>query len=351
MSRTHIPVLGAGASILMLATACGGGGGAADEANGEVNILGYAAAFEDNYTTAVLDAFEEETGITANFVPAQNSAEMLGQLRSESGNPTIDVVIMDTSVANTAIAEGLLAELDPAEVPNVENVVEMGQNPDGYGPAVTFDNLTIIYNTESVTEPPTSFSDLWEVPDNSVALPAPPDIQGIALTVLTADEIGADYQQDIQPAIDRLAELAPKVQTWDPQPDAYQLVTNDSAQYAIAWNARSQFFSDESGGTLGAVSPEDGIAFQVNTINAIENSPNPEAATQFIDYALSPEAQEAFAAQMFYAPTISNVELPAEVAERVSSPEDPSIVEIDWAWMADERDGWTELWRRHVIGG
>ncbi|RBP66081.1 putative spermidine/putrescine transport system substrate-binding protein [Brevibacterium sanguinis] len=332
-------------------SACGGSGSDAG-ANTEVNILGYAALFEDKYTEAVISKFEEEhSEIDVNFVPAQNSAEMLGKLRSEKANPTVDVAIIDTSVANTGNKEGIFSKITEDEVPNLANVVDMGKSADGYGPAVTFDNLVVLHNTEKVPQAPNEVGDLWNAPDKSVAIPAPPDIQGIALTVLTANNLGDDYKQSIDPAIAKLGELAPKVTTWDPQPDVYQTVISGQAQYAIGWNARAQVFSDESGGTLGVVQPEDGVAFQINTINAVEGAKNADAAKTFIDFALSKEAQESFADTMFYTPTVSNAELSEDTKKRVASPEDPNIVDIDWNWMSDERDSWTEQWRRGVIGG
>lgn len=96
---------------------------------------------------------------------------------------------------------------------------------------------------------------------------------------------------------------------------------------------------------------KNGIGFQINTISLVENAPQKEAAIEFINYALSKEAQEAFAASLFYTPVVSNAELPADLQERVADPADPNIVSIDWIWVSDYRDAWTEQWRRNVIGG
>lgn len=353
MSRNR-KLMTIGASIVAIGTlaSCSGGGGEGDGGQTTIDVLGYTAIFEDNYTQAVIAEFEAQNPeYKVNYVPAQNSAEMLGKLRSEQSNPTIDVAILDQSVANTGIQEGVFAQLDESAVPNLANVVEMGQNAEGYGPAVTFDNLVLLVNPEEAQGEVGAIADLWDAPENSIAIPAAPDIQGIALTALTANNLGVDYQGDIQPAIDELGQLQSKVTSWDPQPDVYQTVTSGSAQYGVGWNARGQVFSDQSDGRLEVVQPTDGVAFQVNTINLVEGSEDADAAQAFINYALSKEAQEAFSSAMFYAPTVTNAELPAEVQDRVADPQDPNIVEIDWIWMADQRDAWTELWRRNVIGG
>ncbi|RGE19135.1 extracellular solute-binding protein [Leucobacter sp. wl10] len=350
-------VFGAGIAAALLAmTACSGGSGGDGGGGGagpvEVNVLGYAALFEDQYTAAVIDKFNaSQNDVVVNFVPSQNSAEMLGKLRSEASAPTVDVVIMDASVAYTGNQEGLFDKIDEQAVPNLANVVGLGQNADGYGPAVTFDNLVVLYNADRVKNPPRGIADLWDAPENSVSIPAPPDIQGITLTALTANNLGIDYKDDVGPAIEEISKLAPLVNTWEPVPDVYQPVISGTSQYGIGWNARAQYFAEESGGTMAVVQPDDGIGFQINTINLVKGSEKAEAALQFIDYALSKEAQESFAKALYYAPVVSNAELSQELTDRVASPADPNIVDIDWTWLADRRDAWTEMWRRDVIGG
>src|SRR5690606_28782356 len=131
-------------------------------------------------------------------------------------------------------------------------------------------------------------------------------IQGTTLTIITNQMAGGtNYVETVEPGIQRLMELAPNVQTWDPQPDVYQPISSGSAQIGIGWNARAQVYSDLSGGTLAASLPDEGSGFQINVIGLVEGAPNRDAAARFIDYALSPEAQAAFTERMFYAPTNS----------------------------------------------
>ena len=352
--KTPIGVSAVLVSALAL-SACSGAGGGSDASSSEaieINVLGYAALFEDQYTAAVVDRFNaSQDEVVVNFVPSQNSAEMLGKLRSESKSPTVDVAILDASVAHTGNQEGLFDKITESDVPNLANVVELGQNAEGFGPAVTFDNLVVLYNAEKVQTPPKGIADLWGAPENSVSIPAPPDIQGHTLTILTANGMGVDYRSDISPAIEKLSDLAPLVNTWEPVPDVYQPVISGTSQYGVGWNARAQYFAEDSGGAMSVVQPDDGIGFQINTINLVAGTEKGDAALAFIDYALSREAQEAFAEALYYAPVVSGTELPADVAERVADAADPNIVDIDWIWLADERDAWTEQWRRQVIGG
>ena len=217
--------------------------------SGEINLMAYASEFRDNYTQAVVEPCADELGITVNYVDGSSSAEMLAQLRTQKDDPQIDIALMDVSIAAIGNTEQLFQPLDPAVVTNLENLYENAITAGNYGPAVTFDHLVLIYNTELVQPAPTSWNALWDEQfAGKVVLTAPPDIQGLALTIITNQMEGADYTQTIDPAIARLAEMAPRVLTFDPQPEQYTIVTNGDGALAVGWNARAQLYSDQSDG-------------------------------------------------------------------------------------------------------
>lgn len=335
-------------SVLFVVVACGG---ASTSSSNEITLLAYSGVFQDNYQKAVVDPFmEENPDITVNYEAAESSSQMLAQLRAQKGRPAYDVALMDVSIAATANDEGIFRRLDRDAVKNLENLVPDARTPDGFGPSVTFDNLSLIYNTEMVGQEPTSWDALWDQEyEGSVIVPAPPDIQGLALTVITDRMEGANYKETIDPAIARLEELAPSVQTWEPKPDQYTIVTAGDAAMAVGWNARGQLYADQSDGTMDVALPEEGSVFQKNTINLTEGSANKEAAQKFIDYALGPEAQQAFAETMYYAPVNSKVELPEDIVERTAASEGYKIIPVDWNYMTGVQDEWLERWRKEVL--
>jgi putative spermidine/putrescine transport system substrate-binding protein len=352
MKRSHLPKLAlavTGSITLFTLAACGGPPQQEDsETSGTVTLLGYSAIVQDNYQEAVIEPFEEEyPDITVEYVPGDSAAKMLGTLRSEKDNPRTDVVIMDTSVAESGVKEGLFEELTAEEVPNVDNVVDKGNTEGGY--AATFDSYVMLYNKERADEVPTSWNALWDAPNKSVAIDAAPDIQGITLQRIVAEMQGNDYKEDTGEAIERLSELSPKMSSWAPSPSPYQAITDGGATYATGWNARAQLYSKESPDKLGVATPEEGTVFQINTINMTKNSQHKKATQTFIDYALSTEAQKAFSEQMYYAPTVEGVELNDDASNRVVQPDSDALLEFDWSWMAEHRDEWTDDWKREVV--
>jgi len=320
--------------------------------SGAITLAAYSGVFQDNYTKAVLESFQRKfPNVKVTYYPFPNSAQMLGTLRAQKGSPQLDVAIMDVSIAKIGTDEEIFAPLDPAAVPSVNDLHDLATASGVHGRGVTFDHLTLIYNTKVFPSAPSSWRALWdEKLKGRIALYGVPDIQGTALTII-ANKMsgGAPPEQDLSKGFQEMVKLAPLTQTWDPKPDSYTLVINGTADVADGWNARSQFYKDQSNGILGAVLPQEGSVFQINTINLVNNSKNKKAAETFIEYALSPEAQKSFTETMFYAPTNKKAQISPAALERTAASFMDRMIPVDWVEMAKQRDKLTEQWRRQVL--
>ncbi|WP_030726842.1 ABC transporter substrate-binding protein [Streptomyces sp. NRRL F-2890] len=319
-----------------------------------ITFMGFYGTFQDEFTEHVIKPFEDANpDIKVTYVPIQNSAEVLAKLRASTARPAADVALMDSSVAPTANEEGLFARLDPELVPHLDQLVDEARSKDGFGPGLTLDSLSILYNTEKIDTAPTSWNDLWKDEyRGKLAMPIA-DTRGVALIIALSDILGTDYQQDIDPAIERLQELAPGVETWQPAPDVYTAVQSGEAGIAVGWNARGQYYKDTSGGVVEPVLPQEGTVTQINTINLVNNTPRAEAAQKFIDYAIGAEAQKAFDEAAYYAPVNQDVELSPEVRERTTASEQQQAhqIPVDWSWITSRYTDWVDRIKQEVIGG
>jgi putative spermidine/putrescine transport system substrate-binding protein len=328
--------------------------GAAQAQSGQVTLAAYDGIFQTEYMATVIAGFQEAyPDIEINYYPMANSAATLGTLRAQKSAPQVDVVILDVSVAKAATDEGLLAELDRETVTNLNDLYDTAFTEGVNAAAVTFDNLVLLYNTKAIAEAPTSWEALWDQAyDGRVVIPAAPDIQGIAMTII-ANQLagGTDYTDGLDAGVEKMGELAPHVQTWEPTPDPYQPIMNAQADIGIGWNARGQIFSDQSSGSMGVVIPTEGSVFQINAIGTVAGSANEEAAKIFMNYALSPEAQAAFTERMFYAPTNEKAQPAPEALERTAATPErmETMLDINWLEVAQFREALTERWRREVI--
>ncbi len=322
--------------------------------SGTITLMSYAGIFQDNYTKAVVEPFlRANPGVKVTYAPGGTSAQMLGTVRAQKADPQVDVVIFDVTTSGIGNAEGLFSRLSPDQVPSLNDLDPQARAAGGdFGPAVTFDHLVLVYDKQNLSPPLGKLADLWR-PElkGLVALAAPPNIQGLALTAMVAKMEGGDHTKSIDPAIRKLKELAPSVQTYEPNPDGYTLILNGVVRVATGWNARAQLYSDETNGRLGVLLPPEGSVFQINTINVTEGSKNKAAAIAFANYALSREAQKAFTERMFYAPTNVKADIAASaLARTASSPENRArMIPVDWTEIAKVRDQWNNRWRREII--
>ena len=77
------------------------------EIKGEVNLY----TWEGMFPQEVLDAFTAETGYQVNYSSFDTDETMLARLEAAEGGD-YDVVIADDYIIETAIAQGLVSELD-----------------------------------------------------------------------------------------------------------------------------------------------------------------------------------------------------------------------------------------------
>lgn len=326
------------------------------EPAGEIVLMGYPGAFQDNYIKAVVEPFQQlHPNVKVSYAAAGNSAQMLGQLRAQRGSPQVDVAIMDFSLSRIGNAEGLFAGLDRAAVPNLADIYDearMGGEPGReWGPGITFDNLVMLYGSTRPA-PPTGIADLMD-PANKrqVVLSPAPNVVGVSLQILVAKHLGLDYRAPVDPVIAALTRIAPQVQTWQATPDNYTMIINGAAGLGVGWNARAQFYADRSGGKLRSKPFAEGSILDMDTVNLVTGARNPEAARAFIDYALGAEPQVRMAQAMYYGPTNRRAVLAPELLARTSTAPDTlaRMIPVDWGYVASVQDAWSARWRREVI--
>lgn len=357
ITKGKITLAAAATAAALVLTGCGGGSGSAGTGNGsatsgEVNLIAYSGVWQDQYTAAVIEPFKAKyPDIKINFSSKRSSAEMLSALQGQKNNPATDVTIMDNSVSTTGNSQGLFEKIDATAVPNLANVPDKFKNKDGYGPVAMLDAVGLVYDTATFPTAPDSWNVLWDPAyAGKINVNAPPSLLGLSLTAITSKMEGEDYTKSIDKAVARLKQMAPGVQTFAPNPDEYQNVITGQTVLGLGQNARGQFYSDQSNKKMGVTFPKEGTVYQINTVNIVKDAPHKDAAQTFVDYALSAEAQTAFAKALFYAPSVSNAVLPADVKERVV-PTDGSlnIVPLDVEFLSSARDKWTDTWKRQII--
>lgn len=126
-----------------------------------VNVYNWGEYIDES----IFEDFEAETGIKVNYNTFASNEMLYSSIKSGSG--TYDVIIPSDYMVARMINEGLLMELDYSQIPNAANLDErylgLEYDPDSsYSVPYMWGTVGIIYNSQMVSEPITSWMDLFD---------------------------------------------------------------------------------------------------------------------------------------------------------------------------------------------
>ena len=154
-------------SLLLVLCLLAGCGGSKKEESSSADAKTTITVFNwfDYIDPAVIDKFEEETGITVKYANFTTNEEMFTKVEAGAGN--YDVIFPSEYMIERMIANDLLAEVDLSKVPNFANVMESLKNPsydagNKHSIPYMWGTVGILYNTEMVEGEVTSWSALFD---------------------------------------------------------------------------------------------------------------------------------------------------------------------------------------------
>ena len=266
----------------------GTSGSAPAEKKGTLNLY----TWEGMFPQEVLDGFTAETGYEISYSSFDTDETMLAKLEAAEGGD-YDLVIADDYIIETAIAEGLVSELDKTKLENLGNVNPLYQGQfydpeDAYTVPYGAGVMTLVYDPTLTDVEITSYADLWDpaLADNIAVVDNYRVINGVALNVLGGSYNVTDTQV-IRNAGDKLLELAPNI----------RLIKNDNVQDDLISGevAAAVMYTSQvtlaclANPELEVVYPEEGVGFGIMAQFIPSQAPNKDAAYAFIDYILRPE--------------------------------------------------------------
>ncbi len=315
----------------------------------ELTISIFGGSFSEMTKKCFVKPFEEKYGIKVNVVHGI-STENLAKLRAQKNNPQIDVVYMDRSVAVQARDEGLLMKLDPARIPNMSQLYDKAKFKDGYMVAELFAACGLVYNTEHVKNPPTSWSDLWAPRfKGKVALP---DITGTAgwMTLLMAAKINGGDMNNIDPGFEAIKKLRKDVVTFYTHADQLVSLLERGEVWIAPWYHDRAAFTQKKGVPISFCFPKEGAVGIFPCAAVVKGGPNTEAGEKYINELVSAAGQKCFAENMFEGPVNKEVKLPPELAAKMPYGQEQieAMVVPDFELAGKFRGEWTERWNKEI---
>lgn len=294
----------------------------------------------------IIEPFKKICGCDIVFETG-NNADRLNKLRLRD-NKGVDVIYLSDSFSQLGIEQGQFLEIDPARIPNLSEIYELGRQPQGnYGPAYTIGRVGIVYDSAKVNPPITSWNDLWRADlEKSISLPGITTTAGPMVVLQAGKHAGTEAFEDSEGAFSAIEELKPNVvKNYNTGSELVNLISTGEVRVAIA--------QDFTLASMQAAVPTmkwaeltDGDIATVNTINIPKGSGNVELAYQFINFVLSKEVQQKEAEQGVDAPINTKVELTPEQAKMwtYGAEKVASLARIDYAKMNEAKTDWIDQW-------
>lgn len=237
----------------------------------------------------IFDCFGMVYDVTVNVDYFSSNEELYSKVSlGEDVNP-YDVIHPSDYMIGVLIREELLTPLDPAKLPNTANL-DAGLTA-AYGDTINYivpyqmGTQAIIYNTETVQTPPTSWADLWspEYEGRIVAVDDNRVIIGATLLTLGYDVNDTDPGH-LEEAKEKLLELMPNIRVFDSDSPKTPLVAGD-VDLGIVWNGEA-FLTQTEDPRFEYVFPEEGSIIFYDGMAIPETAPHTDAAYAWFNYLL-----------------------------------------------------------------
>ena len=281
-------------------------------------------------------AFEETCGCDIEFVSVADGVALLNRLKLEGAATEADIVLgLDTNLTYEARQTGLFAphgvDLASVDVPG-------GWSDDMFVP-FDYGYFAVVYDTETVSEPPASLRDLVEGdPAVKIAIQDPrTSTPGLGLLLWMKAVYGDD-------AADAWAKLKDRVLTVTPGwSEAYGLFTGGEAQMVLSYTTSPAYHRiAEDNDRYAAASFAEGHYLQIEVAGITEKGAANPLAKEFIAFMTGPGFQDAIPETNWMFPAGKTSKPLNPVFDELVKPAKTLI--IDAETVAGNRKAWIDEW-------
>ncbi len=302
-------------------------------------VTSWGGALQDALRKAIYEPFSRLTGCQ---IVEDTTDEAKLRTMVESGRVEWDVVDVGTE---SVIPMGRLNLLEPLDYSKIDTKDIFPELVLEHGIGYYYYSTCLAYRKDKFpNKPPNSWADFWDVQ----GFPGVRAFQKYAQwgpieAALLADGVPIDqlYPLDIDRAFRSLDRIKPHIRIWwEAGAQPAQLLTDGEVDLTDAWIARIQFLIEQGSTVLGYTWNQGRLSSDSLVIP--RGSKNVDVAHDFINFALRPEVQRAFA--MIYPDGPANKRAfealpPERVAVLPSAPQNKALqVYPDYQWWADHLD-------------
>lgn len=253
-----------------------------DVTSTELNVFVWTEYFPQD----MLDCFELVYGIKLNRDEYSSNEEMYAKV--SAGGTAYDLVQPTDYIVPLMIRQGLLQELDHAQLPNLKNIdagwLDKSFDPDNkYSVPYLAGTDAIVVNTDAVENVPQSWADLWkpEYANKMVFIDDSRAVIGITLLTLGYD-VNTTNPAELDEAKAKLAELVANIKVFDSDSPKTALIAGD-ANLGMVWTGEA-YIANQENPAIQYVYPSEGPILWQDNFLMLKDAAHADAAYAWLNY-------------------------------------------------------------------
>ncbi|WP_244477639.1 MULTISPECIES: thiamine ABC transporter substrate binding subunit [unclassified Rhizobium] len=286
--------------------------------------------------TKVAEAFEKTCACKVEYVSVADGVELLTRLKLEGASSKADVVLgLDTNLITEAKATGYFAphglDVSAVKVPG-------GFSDDVFVP-YDYAHFAVIYDTETVKNPPKSLKELVEGdPNEKIVIEDPrTSTPGLGLLLWVKSVYGDQSAAAWAKLKDRVLTVTPG---WS---EAYGLFTKGEAPMVFSYTTSPAYHMvAENTERYQAAAFSEGHYIQIEVAGMTKSSHDPELAKSFLAFVTGPEFQSIIPTTNWMMPVAAGKEPLPDAFGKLVSPEKTFLMSPDE--VAANRKAWVDEW-------
>ena len=300
----------------------------------------YSRLLAKNIETPLLNPKGWESVHAEENAPPRK-AKMLAEKSLRRG--TSDVQGLSSTDMYEVSQQGIVEAIDYSKMANAKNLMPTMKYP--YGIGHIYSGKVILYNPKLISKAPESFAETLD-PSMGSKLGII-DIQ-YQYTMMAAGLASGGSMSNFDPGKERLVACKKAGARIYPSNEAFaQALKTEEIACGIMWKARAVQWQN-AGINVQTVAPKEGVPMYVSGFVMPKNAPNKDGAYAWLDAMLAASAQEGFAVDMGYNPTVTNAKVPDDVQKRIGfTPEEQKrLLDLDYGYVAKNDAAFQDWWNK-----
>ena len=300
----------------------------------------YSRLLAKNIETPLLNPKGWESVHSEENAPPRK-AKMLAEKSLRRG--TSDVQGLSSTDMYEVSQQGIVEAIDYSKMANAKNLMPTMKYP--YGIGHIYSGKVILYNPKLISKAPESFAETLDPAMGSKL--GIIDIQ-YQYTMMAAGLASGGSMSNFDPGKERLVACKKAGARIYPSNEAFaQALKTEEIACGIMWKARAVQWQN-AGINVQTVAPKEGVPMYVSGFVMPKNAPNKDGAYAWLDAMLAASAQEGFAVDMGYDPTVTDAKVPDDVQKRIGfTPEEQKrLLDLDYGYVAKNDSAFQDWWNK-----